>query len=144
MECGVEVTHGHQKGVDGTSIFQVTHQVDVEVVKGTLGLVDTVKVKHTLWGVLVGTVARVDNGHIGNFRSILCSAFNIMAHNDNVCVVGNHRNGIFQRFAFCTTGNLRICETDDACSESVGCCFKTKSGAGGRFKEECSHNLSFE
>ena len=40
VEGRIEVAHGHQQGVYGTSVFQVTYQVDVQVLERTLCLVD--------------------------------------------------------------------------------------------------------
>ena len=48
VESGVEVTHGHQQGVDGTSVLQVAYQKNVQVFQRALCLVDGVEVEHGL------------------------------------------------------------------------------------------------
>ena len=45
MEGGVEMAHGHDEGVHGAPVFEVAHEVDVEVVEGALCLVDAVEVE---------------------------------------------------------------------------------------------------
>ena len=48
MECGVKMSHGRYKRVHCTSILEVTYEVDVEVFKRPLCLVDRVEVEETL------------------------------------------------------------------------------------------------
>ena len=48
VERGVEVSHCHKEGVNGTTIFQVAYKVYVQIVKGSLCLVYAVEVEHTL------------------------------------------------------------------------------------------------
>ena len=48
MERGIEVAHGHDERVDGTAILQVANEIDVQVFKRALCLIDRVEVQHTL------------------------------------------------------------------------------------------------
>ena len=48
VESGVEVTHGHQQGVDGTAVLQVADQEDIQILQRALRLVDGVEVEHGL------------------------------------------------------------------------------------------------
>ena len=100
MERGVEVAHGHDKRVDGTTVFQVAHEIDVEVLESALCLVDAVKVEKALRGVHVRAVAGVDDRHGRDFRGILRGAFNEVAHHDDVGIVAHHEDGVLESLAF--------------------------------------------
>ena len=100
MECRVEVAHCHQQGVYGTSVFQITHKIDVQVLQSALCLVDRVEVEHRLRGVLVGSVSSIDNGNCGNLAGIACRSFQIVPHYDDIGVIAYHFDGVFQRFTF--------------------------------------------
>ena len=125
MEGGIEVAHGHNQRVYGTTVFQITNQIDVQVFQRSLRLVDRIEVKHTLGRMLVSSVARIDNGNVGNFRGILGCTFYIMAHHDDIGIVGNHRDGVFQRFTFRTTGNFGVGKSDNSCTKSVSSSLET-------------------
>ena len=144
VERGVEVAHGHEQRVDGAAILQVAHHVDVQVLERALGLVDAVQVEHALRGVLVGTVAGVDDGHGGHLGGVDGCSLDVVAHDDDVGIVGHHQDGIFQRLALGAAGNLRVGKADDARPQAVGGCFKRKSGAGAGFKEEGGDDLALE
>lgn len=120
VEGGGEVPHGREHGVDGAAVFEVAHEVDVEVVQRALGLVDGVEVEHGLRGVLVGPVSGVHDGHGGDLRGVAGGALEVVAHDDEVCVVGYHDDGVFQRLALGAAGDLRVGEADDARPEAVG------------------------
>lgn len=70
VEGGVEVAHGLDEGMDCAAIFEVADACDVEVLEGALGFTDRIEVEHALGGVLVGTVAGVNDGHRGHFGGI--------------------------------------------------------------------------
>ena len=142
MESGVEMPHGHDERVDGTPVFQVAHQIDVQVLQRTLGLVDAVQVEHALRRVLVGSVAGIDNGYVGHFRGILRSPLDVVAHHDDIGIVGHHGDGVFQRLTFCPARNLRVGEAYDTRAQPVGCRLKRETGASGGLKEEGGHNLA--
>ena len=103
MKSGVEMAHGHNEGVDGAAVFEIAHHINVQVLKRTLGLVDGIKVEQALGWMLVGTVASVDNGHGGYFAGVLCGTFNVVPHGDDVGIVGNHQDGVFQGLALGNT-----------------------------------------
>ena len=144
MERGVEMTHGHDERVHGASVFQVTHQIDVEILQCALRLIDGVEVEHTLRGMPVGTVAGVDDGYGCYLAGILGCSFDVMAHGNHVGIVADHEDGVLERFALCSTGNLWVGKTDDTGTESVGCRFETQACAGGWFEGKCCHHFSLK
>ena len=135
MEGGIEVAHGHNQRVYGTPVFQIAYQVDVQVLQCPLCLIDRIKVKHTLRGVLVCSVSCIDNGNARHFGSILGCTFYIMAHHDDISIIGYHGDGVFECFALRATCYLGIGKSDNSCTKSVGSSFKTQSGTGGWLKE---------
>ena len=48
VKHGVEMAHGGDEGVDGAAVFQIAHEIDVEVLQRTLCLVDRVEVEQAL------------------------------------------------------------------------------------------------
>ena len=56
----------------------------------------------------MGTVTCIDDGDVGDLGSILGGTFDEMAHHDDVGIVGDHQDGIFQRLAFRAAGNFRV------------------------------------
>ena len=87
MERRVEVAHGHQQRVHRTAVFQVAHQIDVQILERSLGLIDRIEVKHTLRRMLVGTVAGIDDGDGGYLRGIDCCSLDVVAHHNDVSIV---------------------------------------------------------
>ena len=75
-------------------------------------------------------VAGIHDGHWGYLRRILGGAFDIMAHHNHVGVVRYHQDGVLQCLALGAAGNLRIGKSDNTGTQTVSCCFKTKSGSG--------------
>ena len=144
MEGGVEMAHGHEQGMDGAAILEVAHHIDIKIVEGALGLVDGVKVKHRLRGVLVGSVARIDNGYGGNLAGIASCPFEIVAHDDDVGIVGHHHNGVLQRLALGAAGHLRVGKADDTGSEAIGGGLKAEAGAGAGLEKERGHYLALQ
>ena len=120
VEGGVEVAHGHQERVYGTSVFQVAYEEDVQVLQRALRLVDGVEVEHGLRGVLVGSVAGVHDGHVGHLAGIAGGSLQVVAHHDDVGIVAHHLDGILQRLALRRAGSLGVAEADDACAQAVG------------------------
>ena len=99
VELGVEVAHGHEQRVHRASILEVSHEVYVEVFQRALCLVYGVQVEHRLRGVLVGTVAGVDDGYRRYFAGVACSALEVVAHHDEVGIVAHHHDGVFEALA---------------------------------------------
>ena len=126
----------------GAAVFQVTHQENVQIFQCSLCLVDRVEIEHRLRRVLVGSVTCVDNGHRGYFAGIPCSSFEIVSHDDNICIVAHHHDRVFKCFPFGRAGSFGVRESDYSCTETVGSCFKTQAGTGRRFKEQGCYNLS--
>ena len=127
--------HGRYKAVYRTSIFEVSNQIDVQIFKRTLCLLYGIKVKHGLAGVLVGAVSGVYYGYGSYFACILCRTFQIVAHHDDICIIGNHHDGVFQRFAFGSTGNFGVGKSDNPCTEPVCCSLKTEASSGTGLEE---------
>ena len=144
MEGGVEVAHGHDERVDGTAVLQVADKVDVQVVEGALCLVDAIEVEHALRRVLMGSVTSIDDGNVCHLCSIAGGSLDVVAHDDDVGIVGNHRDGVLQRLALCAAGNLGIGKSDDPGPKAVGSRLEAQACAGGRFEEEGGDHTSLE
>ena len=130
--------------MDGTAVFQVTHHIDVQIIKRPLGLVDAVEVEHTLGGMLVGTVACVHNRDGGHLRGILSCTFDIVAHHDDVGIVGDHEDGVFQRLTLGAARDFRVGKSDNSGTKTVGCCLKTEPCACRRFKEKSGDHFPLQ
>ena len=125
----------------GAAVFEVSHHIDVDVVKPSLRLADSVEVKQCLGRVLVCPVAGIDYRYRRYFRGISCTSFNWMPHHDQVCVVGYHLDGVFEALSFTDAGVSGIREADYPCTKSVGGCFEAQSRAGGGFEEDAGNDL---
>ena len=130
--------------MDGAAVLEVADKGDVEVVECALCLTDRVEVEHALGGVLVGTVASVDDRHRGYLGGIARGAFLGVAHDDEVGIAGDHDDGVVERFTFLNTGATGVAEADDAGSELVGCALKAQAGTGRGFKEKGCDNFVAE
>ena len=58
--------------------------------------------------VLMGAVASIDDGHVGDLGGVLRCTLDEVAHYDDVSVVRDHQNGVLQRLALRATGNLGV------------------------------------
>ena len=105
-------------------------------------MVDGIEVEHRLRGVLVGSVSGVDDGHGSNLAGIARCAFEIVAHDDDVCIVRHHHDCVLQGLTFCAAGHFGVGKTDDAGAEAVGGRLERQTGARGGLKEERSHHLA--
>ena len=92
----------------------------------------------------MGTVAGIHDGHWGHFRGILCGALDVVAHHNHVGIVRDHQDGVLQRLALRTAGDLRIGKSDHAGTKSVGGSLKTQAGAGRRLEEKRGDDFSFQ
>ena len=63
VELRIEVAHGLHEAMDGAAVFQVADEGNLQIFKCSLCFADAIEVEHTLGGVLVGTIARVDDRH---------------------------------------------------------------------------------
>lgn len=130
--------------MNGAAIFEVADKIDVEVVEGALGLVDTVEVEEALRGVHVGTVTGIDDRHGSDLGSILCCAFDVVAHDDDVGIVAHHEDGVLERLAFGRARGLGIGEADDTGTETVGGRLERQLCTCGGFEEEGSDHFALE
>ena len=48
VESGVEVAHGHQQRVHGTSVLQISYQINIQVFQCSLCFVNGIEVEHGL------------------------------------------------------------------------------------------------
>ena len=126
------------------SIFQVAHHVDVQILQRALSLVDGVEVEHRLRWVEVATVSSVDNRNMSHLARIQSCSFQLVAHHDDIGIVRNHLDGIFQRFTLRRTGHLWICESYDTSAQTVGSCFKTQTSASGRLEKQGCHHFPLQ
>ena len=138
------MSHGRYKRVHCTSILEVTYEVDVEVFKRPLRLVDRKEVEETLWRVHVCSVASVDDGHRCYLACILRSSLNVVAHGNDVGIVAHHENGVFERLTFRHAWGFSITEAYNLGSQPVGSCLKTETCACWGFKKEGCYYFSFE
>ena len=53
----------------------------------------------------------------------------------SICIIGNHHDGVFQRFAFGSTGNFGVGKSDNPCTESVCCRLETEARSGTGLEE---------
>ena len=135
MEGGVEVAHGLYERVNGAAVFEVADAGDIEVFECALCFADGIEVEHALGGVLVGTVAGVDDGYGGHFGGVARGAFFWVAHDDEVGVAGDHDDGVVEGFAFLYACSAGVAEAYNAGTELVGRTFKAEACAGGGFEE---------
>ena len=92
----------------------------------------------------VSAITSIDNGFMRHLAGILCSPFNVVSHHDDVRIIGHHHDSVFEGFSFRHTGGFGIRETNDACTEPVGCSFEAQTGASGRLEEKTCDDFSFE
>ena len=107
-------------------------------------LVNRVEVEHRLRGVLVGTVAGVDDGHRCNLRGVTGGPFEVVPHDDQVDIVAHHHDGVFQRLALRRAGGAGVGEADDSSAQSVDGSLETEAGAGRWLEEERGHDFAFQ
>ena len=141
MEGGVEVAHGLHQRVDGATVFQVAHTGYLQVLERALRFADGVEVEHTLRGVLVGTVAGVDDGHRRHLTGVARATLLGVAHHNEVGIAAHHHDGVVQRLALLHAGATRVAETDNTSPQLVGGTLKTETCACGGFKKKRSHHL---
>lgn len=120
--------------MDGTPVFEITHKRYVEVVKTSLGLVYGIEVEHGLRRMLVGTVTGIDDGDIRDFGSITRRPFEVMAHNNQVDIIGHHLDGILESLALGGGGVGCIAEPDDTSAKTIDGGLEAKTRARGRLK----------
>ena len=94
--------------------------------------------------MLVSAVAGIDDGDRTHLRGILCGPLNVVAHHDDVGIVGYHQNGVFQRLTLGAAGHLGVGKANDTRSQTVGGCLKTQTGTGGRLEEQSGDNFPFQ
>ena len=68
MESRVEVRHSDDERMHCPPVLQVSDHGDGEILQLPLCLADGIEVQHRLGWVLIGAVARIDDGDVGNFR----------------------------------------------------------------------------
>ena len=144
VECGVEMAHGHDERVHGTSVFEVADQVNVQVVECALRLHHGVEVEQRLRRVLVCSVAGIDHRYRREFTRIERRSFEIVAHHDHIAVVCHHHNRVFEGFALCRRRHFGVGKSDDARPESVRGRLKRKACARAGLEKQGGDNAPVE
>ena len=94
--------------------------------------------------MLVGSVTGIHNRNGGYLRSILGSTLDEVTHHDDVGIVADHQNGIFQGLTLSATCNLWIGKTNNTGAKTVGGSFKRETCTGGRLKEKGCYHAAFQ
>ena len=68
----------------------------------------------------------------------------MLAHYDDISIVGHHHDSVFQRFPLCPAGHLGVSESDDSSPQPIGGSLKTKACACAGLEEKCSHYFAFQ
>ena len=63
-----------------------------------------------------------------------------MAHDDDVRVVTDHEDGVFERLALGGAGGRCVLEANDASAEPIDRRLKAEPRAGGRLEEKCGND----
>ena len=119
------------------SVFQVAHHKDVDVVEASLCLLDGVHIEERLRRVLVCAVARVHYWHCGYLACVPRTAFERMAHHNEVAIVGNDADGVFQGLALRHARNVGVGKTNYPAAHPIDRALKTQARPRGRFKKQC-------
>ena len=130
--------------MDGAAVLEVADHGDAQVRQPALGLEDGVEVEHRLRRVLVGAVAGIDHGHVGDLGGIFGRSLEEVAHHDEVHVVRHHLDGILERLPLCGGGGGGVGEAYYAGAEAVCGRLEAEARAGGRLEEQGSHHLAVE
>ena len=135
-KLGVEVRESLQQRVYGATVLQVANHHNVDAVECALRLFDRIEVEQCLRGVLVGTVACIDDRHLRELAGIARCTLQRVAHHDHIAVVADYLNCIVEGFTLRYTGVGCVRETDDASAEAVDRALKTESGSGRRLEKQ--------
>ena len=136
--------HRGEHAVHRPAIFEVSHQIDVQVVEPALGLVYGIEVQHGLARMLVRAVTRVDDRDCGDFAGIFRRSFQVVPHYYHVGIVGDHHYRILEYLALGAAGNLRVGKAYNLGTQTVGSCLKTQPRPCARLEEKGCGNLAFE
>ena len=94
--------------------------------------------------MLVRAITSIDDGRVGEFAGVEGSAFQIVAHHNDIAVVRHHHNRIFERLALGGRRHFGVGKSDDARSEAIGRGFKREARTGGGLKEEGRNDASIQ
>ena len=94
--------------------------------------------------MLIGSVTGINDRHGSNLACILCSSFQIVAHNNYVRIIAYHHNCILQRLSLGTTRHLWISKSYHTGSQAIGSSFKAEACTRTRLEEKRSHNLPLQ
>src|SRR3989338_7814786 len=101
------------------SVLKISHNRDMNPVNMTALFLYGLKVKKRLCSVLSRTVPRINKRH-GTHRSAeCCASFLRVTHADNIRVLADDPDCIFDRFAFVERTELHTLGTDDPPSQPV-------------------------
>ena len=83
-------------------------------------------------------------GDIGHLRSVASGTLQVVAHDDQIHIVADHQDRIFQGLPFWGAGRRSIRETDHSASQAVDRSLKAQSGTRRRLKKQRSGYFAFE
>ena len=144
VEGRIEVAHSRQEAVNRPAILEVTNQIDVEVLERSLRLIDGIEVEHRLAGMLIGSIACIDDGHRRHLAGILGCTLQIMTHHDNVGIIRHHHNRVLQGLALRAACHLWVGKANDFCAKTIGCSLEAETRASAWFEEQCGNYSSLE
>jgi hypothetical protein len=90
--------------VDCTTILQIAHKENVEVIERLLCFSDGVHIEQRLGRMLVSTVACIDNRYRGNLAGKPSASLQRMPHDNKIAIVADSFDGVPERFTLGDTG----------------------------------------
>ena len=135
-----ESRHCFDQRVNGTAVFQVTTQANAKVVKPTGFIVQSYNICQCLGGMEMSSVTCVDNRCRGIHSSGCGCSFERMTNCDDIRISAYDCDGVFEAFALCYRGILRIVKADNASAKAEHSCLEGHLRSCGRFiKQGCKY-----
>ena len=138
----MEEMHGLAQRVDGAAVAQVAHHVDVQVLQRALCLLDGIQVQERLRRVLIGTVAGIHHRNARHRSGDIGRTGHRVTHDDQIYIIGNDADGVFQRLALALGSVAIVREADDLGAEAAHGRFKRQAGTGRGLEKEAGHHLA--
>ncbi len=138
-----EPGEGENQRVGGAAVFQIPPEGYFKSFDIVPFFDDGIEVQQGLGGVLVATVAGIDDRDTGIIGYYFSGAFPRMTDDDDIGVTTDYFGGIGDAFPFSQLAGADIRGGDDATAESVHGGFERQARAGARLEEQASHDFSF-
>ena len=135
-EVGAEVIHSLDQRVDRAPKSQIPHHRDREILQPALCPADRVEVEHRLRGVLIGTIAGIDDRDLGHLTGILRSPLEEVTHDDQVGVVGDHLDRVVQVLALRRATGTGVGEADHTAAQTIDSGLEAEARPGGGLKKK--------